>query len=200
MARGWACLDWGSLLAVSLSTTGCFTIAKQAFQEARGAQADVVAVTELRAGTLARYRAIEFLPAKTTVGPKLCPPEVLRAYDYCANQTRAELRRLFPGEEPRLTVASEVLYFQKKGLLGGALMLTRVRLSEGDQLLADVVVKAESESFRAGGEDDLAGASLSALRRFLEGHAGIAKAGQARGVARPAATAPASAATRPAGP
>jgi len=79
-------------------------------------------------------------------------------------------------------------------------MLTRVRLSEGDQLLADVVVKAESESFRAGGEDDLAGASLSALRRFLEGHAGIAKAGQARGVARPAATAPASAATRPAGP
>jgi len=200
MARRWACLGWVCLLGVSLSTTGCFTIAKQAFHEARGAQGDVVPVTELREGALARYRAIEFLPAKTTLGSKLCPPEVLRAYDYCANQVRAELRRLFPGEEPRLTVASEVLYFQKKGLLGGALMLTRVHLREGDQLLADVVVKAESEAFRAGGEDDLASASLNALRRFLESHAGVARAAQARAVARPTATAPSSPTTRPAGP
>ena len=59
---------------------------------------------------------------------------------------------------------------EKKGLLGGAFMLTRVKMQSGGQLAVDALVRAESEAFRAGGENDLARASADALEKFLRKH------------------------------
>ncbi len=155
------------LAASWLGTTGCFTIAKQAYHEAVGAKGDVIPITGGPEG-LSRYRSVEFKPATTTVNDRLCPPELRRAYDRCTGQSAAKLGATFPGGDPKLTVASEILYFQKKGLLSGAFMLTRVRMSADTDLIIDALLRAESDAFRAGGEDDLARASCEALRVFLE--------------------------------
>jgi hypothetical protein len=157
----------------TLSLTGCFTLAKQAYNEARGAQGDVLPITDAGHLTLQKYRDIQFTPATTTTGSRLCPPALTRAYDRSANQLDARLKSWFPeeGGAPTLTVDSDVLYFQGKGMLSGAFMLTRVKLREGDQPVTEVMVRAESEAFRAGGEDALANASVDALGKFLKRYA-----------------------------
>ncbi len=156
------------LAATWLGTTGCFTLAKQAFHEAVGAKGDVVCISGGGSEALAGFRNLAFKPATTTVNSLLCPPELLRAYDRCANQSWAKLKTAYPDGAPTLSVDSEILYFQKKGLLSGAFMLTRVRMSSPAELVADALVRAESDAFRAGGEDDLARASCEALRAFIE--------------------------------
>jgi hypothetical protein len=156
------------IVASLLPLTGCFTLAKQAYNEARGAQGEVLPISNIKDRALAEYKTIEFTPATTTVGSRICPPEVLHAYDRAARALQSRLKPLFPGGEPALKADSDVIYVQTKGILGGALMLTRIRLHAADELVIDALVRAESESFRAGGENDLAQASASALERFLE--------------------------------
>ncbi len=167
-------ITWGQRVAFILLVanvawvTGCFTVAKQAFSEVRGAQGEMLPIREMSAAALARYRSVEFTPATTTVGSRICPPELLRAYDRSANQVASRLKRSYAGGEPSLKIDSDVLYFQGKGLLSGALLLARVRMRAGDELVGDALVKTESNSFRAGGEGDLAQASLDAVAWFLE--------------------------------
>jgi len=155
-------------LAVGLlPQTGCLSVLKLGIQEVRGASADVLTVVDLPDGALALYRGLEFEPATTTAGPVICPPALLSAYDRAAAETRRELARVFPGGEPSLRVAGEILYFQKKGLLSAAQCLTRLKILGGGELLADAIVRAESKAFREGDEEALAEASLKAVRRFL---------------------------------
>jgi hypothetical protein len=155
------------LLAAGLGPlSGCF-VAQQALREVRGAQARVLPIQESGPATMGRFRGIEVLPATTSAGPQICPPELLRAYDRLANQLPRRLQREFPGGPPTLTIESEILYFQGKGLLSGAFMLTRVRMRAEDRLTTDVMVKSESAAFTAGGEEALAGASVEALEKFL---------------------------------
>lgn len=157
------------LLALSaLGTTGCLGMLKQGYSEARGARGEVLPITENFDGPLARMQSIEFTPATTTVGSRICSPELLRAYDRNANQVVARLKPLYPGGTPLLRIDSELLYFQKKGLLGGAMLLARVKLHADDRLVLDALVKVESDAFRAGGEEDLAQGATDALRKFLE--------------------------------
>lgn len=155
------------LAVAAAGAAGCLTIAKQAFHEAVGAQGEFLPIRELSPSALARYRSVEFKPASTTVGDRICPPELLRAYDRSLARLAASLRAEYPGGEPGLVVDSEVLYFQRKGLLGGALMLTRVRLRCAEELVLDGLLRAESDAFRAGGEPDLAQASADALGKLL---------------------------------
>lgn len=160
-----------ALLAFSaVSITGCFTLAKQAFVEARGAQGEVLSISELHETALGRCQGLEFTPATTTAGPRICPAEVLRAYDRSANQLVARLKPLYPGGAPVLRVDTEMLYFQKKGLLGQAILLARIRMHADNQLAVDAIVKVESKAFRAGGEDELARGATEGLRKYLEMH------------------------------
>jgi hypothetical protein len=168
------------LLAASpLSLTGCIgaaaTVAKQAFKEVRGAHADVLQATDMGRQTLGTYRGIEFTPATTSAG-RLCPVSLLRAYDRAARQLGPELASTFAGGAPTLTVDSDILYFQGKGMLSGAFMLTRVKLRDGERTAGELFVRAESESFHAGGEDALASASVNALGKFLKAR-GAARGG-----------------------
>jgi hypothetical protein len=156
------------LAANTLPLAGCLTVAKQAFEEARGAQGEVLPITQVSETTLARYQSLEFTPATTAAGGRLCPPALLRAYDRAANRLAARLKTYYPGSAPTLTVDSEILYFQAKGLLSGAFMLTRVKMHEHDQLAVDALVKAESAAYSAGDEDDLADAAVHALGKFLK--------------------------------
>jgi hypothetical protein len=168
MRNRWAVIGLAALSLHLPLLTGCFTLAKQAYAEARGAQADVLIIAGVPDVQLARIAHLQFTPATTTVGSRICPPPVLRAYDRCIQQIEPRLKTLYPGESPALVIASEIAYFQGKGLLGGALMLTRVRMTAGNELVLDALVRAESDSFRAGGESDLANASAQALYRLLD--------------------------------
>jgi len=160
----WAVLP--ILLLVSLS--GCTTALKQAYYEARGAKSKIIPVTDLEQDALLKYRSVRFEPATTTVGDRICPLELRRSYDRHTTELASELREFYPGGDPGLRVASEILYFQKKGLLSGSQCLTRVQMREGEQLVVDAIVRTESKSFREGGEDALAESNVKALGKFLK--------------------------------
>lgn len=156
------------LAGSAVGSTGCFTVAKQAYREVRGAQGEYLPISEPGAAALAQAGELQFKPATTSVGSRICPPEVLRAYDLAAAREFAAWKTGLAGSGRSLTVESEVMYFQAKNLSGGAIMLTRVRLLADGQLAADGLLKAESHSFRAGGHEDLARVSLEALHRHLQ--------------------------------
>lgn len=146
---------------------GCGTLAKQAYYEARGAQGELFFVRAIGTHELARFQSVSFEPLESTLGPELCPADLRAAYDQNAQDFDAQLKQWYPGGEPALNVESEALYFQKKGLLSGAQFLTRVRMKENEQVVADMVVKVESRAFRKGDEKALAKASVQELARFL---------------------------------
>lgn len=161
----WKCM----LLAAAFAPlAGCTTVLKQAYYEVRGAKARVVMVEDRDPALLEGVKSVRFEPATTLIGPKITPPALLRAYDAAVQRVAGDLRKeAYPGGEPALTVRSDMIYAQTKGLMSGALCLTRVRMTADDGGALDVLVKAESKSFRAGGEDDLASAAAEALGRFL---------------------------------
>ena len=160
------------LAAALASVTGCTSALKQAYYEVRGAQADVVEMDESAPPSLAQYQSVVFEPATTQIGPKIAPPSVLAAYDTSARAEAEALKDAFPGGEPSLTVRTEILYSQNKGLMSGALGLARVRLSGSDGTTRDIVVKSESKSFRAGDKNNLAEAAVKAVGGYLRKHKG----------------------------
>ena len=163
---GWAAAL--SLAATAVLQTGCLgTVLKQGFEEVRGAHADLLPIVSVSELALAKYESVAFTPATTTIGDRLCPPGVRRAYDRSASQLLARLTRVYPGGPPTLTIDTDIVYFQKKGLFSGGQLLARVKMHGADQLVADALLKAETQSFRAGGEDNLARAAIQALQRFL---------------------------------
>ncbi len=155
------------MLGIPALTGGCSTLAKQAYYEVRGADAELLFVSTPDATGLRTARALESAPARTELGPRLVPPNVLRAADTAVDGALARLRAHYPGGEPAAHIESDVLYFQRKGLLSGGLLLTRVRMTVGGTTAFDAVVKSESKSFREGGEDDLARAHARALEQYL---------------------------------
>lgn len=160
------CVPAALLLPLLAPLTGCSTMLRQGFEEWRGARAEVMLIG---AGTrpLTSYRSVQFQPAMTTVGPHICPPSLLAAYDAAARQAAIELRDVFPGGEPGLNVNSELLFFRAKGLMGSAQCLTRVRITSNGQMVTDALVVAESSAFRAGGERALTAATVHALAEHI---------------------------------
>jgi hypothetical protein len=168
------------LASTLLPLAGCLgaaaSVATHALKEVRGAHADVLPATDVGRQTLSKYQGIEFTPAMTTAG-RLCPPSLLRAYDRATSQIGTQLQSAFPGGAPTLTIDSDILYFQGKGMLSGAFMLTRVKLRDGQRVTGELFVRAESESFHAGGEDALANASVTALGKYLKARGAVRAGG-----------------------
>ncbi len=151
-----------------LPTTGCFTVMRQAISEVRGAKADVLVISGGAEGA-AHTHLVRLESTTTTVGPPIVPAGLVGSYTHRAEELFATLADVQPESGPTLSVASDVLYFSERGLLGTALALTRVRMRQESQLLADVLVRAESSSFREGDEKAVAEASVKALIKYLRG-------------------------------
>lgn len=167
MSRLTAACSAALFVALLVTSTGCTTVAKQAFRELRGAHADVLLNEPVAVEKMQPYGSVEFSPITTTLGPRLCPLELKRAYDQFAREEGLRLREELPGGSPTLTLDSEALFFQGKGLLSQATFLIRVKMRNGGAVVADAVVVTESKSFRAGDADDLAEASVRALGDWL---------------------------------
>ncbi|MCG3128905.1 MAG: hypothetical protein CHACPFDD_03801 [Phycisphaerae bacterium] len=155
------------VLLTPLAAGGCTTVIKQAYYEVRGAHGKVNLVNDVEAATLLPYVSLKFEPATTTLGEKLCPPVVLEEFDRAGDAASLAVTEELPGGAPGLTVATEVVYFKKKGLFSGAQCLARVKARDAARLVLDAVVEVESRAFRAGDEDDLAEASVKALADYV---------------------------------
>lgn len=156
-----------TLLFQALGLTGCLSAARQAFEEARGARGETLVIRESAVGALVRPERVEFTPATSRFGPRIVPPVVLPAYDASARQLMARLPAPSVAARPPVIVDTEMLYFQRKSLLSGGLLLAHVIFRIAEQPAAELLVRAESDAFRAGSEDDLANAAVEAVRKYL---------------------------------
>ncbi|RMF72585.1 MAG: hypothetical protein D6744_16680 [Planctomycetota bacterium] len=165
-ARRWLVFVVVCVSAAPLS--GCMRAAKQGISEILGAQGEAVWLVDLDAAAVAQCNSVRFDPVTTTLTERICPRRLLDAYDQAYAERMGELEEAgFSGGEPALRVSTDVLYFEEKGLLGEALLLSRVRLREASGLAGDLIVKTVSESFREAGADALAEESAKVVRRAL---------------------------------
>jgi len=170
-----------ALAAVCLTQIGCTTAIKQAYYELRGASANVLLNELIPPSALEPFDSVRFEPVTTSLTARLVPRKLLTEYDRFAANAPTQLADCFPGSTRTLVVASDVLYFQEKGLLSPAMMLTRVHLRDGGRVVADTVVRVESKAFRDGGEDDIAEAAIRGLSKFLREQRGCAEPGKEDG-------------------
>ncbi len=155
------------LSAGQLPLSGCSRAIKQVYYEFRGAKAKIHPIHEVEPAVFAAYKSLSFEPAVTTAGDEICPPTLLSEYDLAAREVVTELAQQFPGGPPTLQITSELLFFQEKGIFGGAEVLTRVRMADGDQTVFECLIKSESKALTGSGEDDLSQACAKALGDFL---------------------------------
>lgn len=160
-------LGLAGLIMTGMALTGCTTVARQAFHELRGAKADVLINLSEDPDAVAHCQGVRFQPVASTLSERLCPARVLRAYDAVARAEADRLLTEYPGGDPELTVESDVQFLQGKGLLSGALMLTRVKMRQDADVLVDALVVAESKAFREGSREDLTEATVEALGKWL---------------------------------
>lgn len=166
------------LLVASSGSVGCQTfVAKRAISEVRGADADLHLIADVAPGAFAAYQSFSFEPATTSVGPRICPPELLRAYDDKARklQTNGDLARHYPGGPPELRIRTDFLYSQKRGIFSAAQAIARVTMSAEGRAVADAIVRAESESFLRGGNSALAEACVDEIEKFLKSRKGASR-------------------------
>lgn len=157
----------GLLGLSALASSGCTTALKQGYYELRGAQAEMLFVNEPGRGALDRFNGFTMAPATTDLSTRLCPPAVRSAYDRFGRRLAQQLNDRVGGGEPRLSIETQVLYYQEKGLLGAGQFLTRVRMRDGGRLIVDTLVNTRTKSFRDGAADDMAEASVVELGQWI---------------------------------
>ena len=148
---------------------GCSTIAKQAFFEARGATAEILPIAGSAYAGDWNGRPMRFASARTDIGGNIVPGTVLAAWDAAAK----DLERTMTDSGAKganLEASANVLFFQRKGLLGSAMLLTRVQVTDAGRQTLDAVVRTESKSFRAGDEADLCEESVEAVAEYVTGY------------------------------
>jgi hypothetical protein len=164
----WRAVAGCGFLGLVLScATGCSTLVKQAYYEVRGAEAELLWVQQPPPGTFAGAGKVTFAPVTTTVGP-LIAPGLMAAYDAAARQTELVLTSQYAGGGAPLRIETDVIYFQRKGLLSGALFLARLRLDLDGAAAGDALLKVESKAYSAGDEEALAQAALKVVREYFQ--------------------------------
>ncbi len=161
---------WSLLVTLALSTTGCGTIAKQAFHEVLGARGKLYFNNDVPPHALAYYQSVEFTPTSTELSTRLCRPAALHYCDRYARKVQADLSDVYPGGEPRLTIDIDVLYVHTKDLLKAAQLLARVKMRNGDRVVVDAILNTQSKAFREGNEEKLAEAGLKTIETYLRQH------------------------------
>lgn len=158
-------------LLAPLAATGCnpVSMATTAIKEIRGAQGKVILLSDLPRGALDAYSSVRFEPASSMTGPKVIPPSLPAKFDESALKDSTEmLKDSFPGGPPVLSIHTDMIYFQKKGLFSGGEFIARVHGRGDAGTVFDALVRTESAAFTAGGESAMAQASVRAIAKFLE--------------------------------
>jgi hypothetical protein len=155
-------------VAALLPMAGCSPtdVILPAYYELRGAKGTIQWIDEPPVGSLDAFSSVYFEPLSNSLGRRLCPPPLVRDYDQTARAYEASLKK-YPGGAPTVNVASDVVYFQSKGLLSGALLLVRVKLAADGRQIGDGLLRVESKSFREGDASDLAETAVRTVTKYL---------------------------------
>lgn len=156
------------LATLLVINTGCLTTLKHAYYEVQGAQAEEEVIESAGSAALATYKGVEFLPSESRVPAAIVPATVRAEFDRQAKDAAAKLAPEYPGGAPRLAVDTEIFYFQRTGIMSAGMLLMRARFRDQNRVIVDLLVKSESKSFRAGGEEDLVAAGLEAIIEYLK--------------------------------
>ena len=161
---------WSRILVLAglLPLAGCSAtdVILPAYYELRGAKGTIQWIEEPPVGSLDRIQSVYFEPLSNSLGRKLCPPRLVQDFDRSAARYERSLKG-HSSDGASIKVAGDVVYFQNKGLLSGALLLVRVKVTAEDRQLGDGLLRVESKSFREGSTGDLAEAAVSTLAKYL---------------------------------
>lgn len=158
-----------SVLAL-LSCTGCFTAARQAFSEVRGAQATVEPISASGSFPAANIAQVRFRPPRTEApGGSGTPGTLVTAFESAARKAEADFNRGSASGGRTVEVDTKLIYFRERGLLGSSLLLARVQAHEAGRTLLDAFVHTETQSIRDGDVEGMTRAVVEGVAKYLTG-------------------------------
>ena len=163
-----------TLAVLILTAGGCSptSIAKRGFKELKGASAKVFEVRPPRMADLQAYKSVRLGQAQNEI-QQLCPPGMFSGMKTYVPAALTEIKDVFPGGEPALTVDVHIQYAQTGGGLKAALgsdqyLISRVFLRGQDTSpVGELVLVAHSEAMRTS-ELDMAKAAADGLADYLK--------------------------------
>ena len=148
------------------------SIAKRGFKELKGASAKVQEIRAPRAADLQMYKSVR-LGQVTNEIHRLCPPGMFTGLKTYLPAALTEIKDVYPGGEPVLTLDLHIHYAQKGGGLKAAIgsdqyLISRVYLRGPDtNPVGELILIAHSEAMRTS-EGDMAKAAATKLARYLK--------------------------------
>jgi len=163
------------LIAIGLATMllgcGCTTLAKRGFREFKGAESQLIPITDLAAYELLQYSKVELGRIESDIGP-VVPPTFIGALTAAFREKLPSLQGLRP-DGPTLRLDGRITFFQAGGTVGALLgkekmCIVRVRfVSATGTPKGECLVVARSEAVRTG-QEDLAREIAKRLTKYLQ--------------------------------
>jgi len=162
------------LAILILATGGCgaSTIAKRGLKELKGASGKVLEVRPPRASELQLYKSVR-LGQVTNEIHQLCPPGMVTGLKTYLPAALTEIKEVYPGGEPTLTLDLAIQYAQKGGGLSAVLgsdqyLISRVYLRGQDaNPVGELILIAHSEAMSTS-DGDMGKAAANKLAHYLK--------------------------------
>jgi hypothetical protein len=159
------------LAVLLMANTGCTTVLKRGYKEAKGAGGKV---REIKAPTQADLRTYKSIRAGTVTNEigKVCNPGMLSGLKTYLPAELAKMKDLFPGGDPALTIDVAIHYAQKGGGVKAAIgsdqyLISRAKIRGQDgSTVGDLILIGHSEAMRTS-DEDLAKAATEELAKYL---------------------------------
>jgi hypothetical protein len=159
------------LAVLLMANTGCTTILKRGYKEAKGAGGKVREIKAPTQAELRTYKSIRVGTIGNDIG-QVCNPGMLTGLQTYIPAELAKMKDLFPGGQPTLTVDVAVQYAQKGGGIKAAIgsdqyLISRVKLlGTDDSTVGVLILIGHSEAMRTS-DEDLAKAAAVELAKYL---------------------------------
>ncbi|UCG32204.1 MAG: hypothetical protein JSU68_11115 [Phycisphaerales bacterium] len=159
------------LAVLLMANTGCTTVLKRGYKEAKGASGKVREIKAPTQADLRTYRSVRAGTVTNEIGI-VCNPGMLSGLKTYLPAEFAEMKDLFPGGDPALTVDVAIQYAQKGGGVKAAIgsdqyLISRVKIHGRDgSTVGDLILIGHSEAMRTS-DEDLAKAAAHELATYL---------------------------------
>lgn len=148
-------------------SSGCTTMAKRAFKEAKGAGSDVEPVPGSGGGSFAQFQGVTIDPPRTDLGGLVNSGFMTSLPTQLQKHLTQEADAPFKGSTPALSIEPEVRYFHRGGgpfPTKIAVVLYWLKADGSDYGRVQVVTKSEATGT---GDDDMANSNAKELASYL---------------------------------
>jgi hypothetical protein len=158
-----------ALLSASVAfSSGCTTMAKRAFKEAKGAGSDCEPVPGTGGGSFAQFQGVTISPPRSELGG-LVNTKFMTSLPTELRKSLVEGEKAqFKGSNPTLAIEPEVCYFHKGGgpfPTKIAVVLYWLKADGADYGRVQIVTKSEATGT---GDEDMAASNAKELASYLE--------------------------------